>query len=306
MSELLQELRLLKTEIEQLKKDRDFWTKEIRDLEELLIKKFPGPYLEFEVHLAEHCNLNCQGCDHFAPLAQPALADYEVFCADFARMAELFGTDVKSINLLGGEPLLNPEVSRFAKAARMYFPNASCTEIRLVTNGILLPKMDKSFWQICAAEKICIAITKYPIQLDYDNIFAIGAVHGVHVRFYDPAPGEKTLYRVPLKLSGDLDARRSYYKCTSANCCCFLKNGKLYPCTLIPNICHFNSYFNKQLPVTEEDYLDIYGAKCKEDIFTWLSRPRRFCRFCASETRVYDLEWRTSKRRIEEWLAEEQ
>ena len=44
-----------------------------------------------EISLAEHCNLNCYGCDHFAPLAKPEFADLEESRRDLTRLAELFG-----------------------------------------------------------------------------------------------------------------------------------------------------------------------------------------------------------------------
>lgn len=29
-----------------------------------------------EVNLADHCNLNCQCCDHFSPIAKPTFLNY--------------------------------------------------------------------------------------------------------------------------------------------------------------------------------------------------------------------------------------
>ena len=48
---------------------------------------------------------------------------------------------------------------------------------------------------------------------------------------------------------GQCDPRRSFYKCFLANECIMLKDGKLYTCTLIPNIEHFNKHFKKKLEV---------------------------------------------------------
>jgi len=27
--------------------------------------------IELEMHIVDHCNLNCAGCNHFCPLAEP-------------------------------------------------------------------------------------------------------------------------------------------------------------------------------------------------------------------------------------------
>lgn len=295
------EIEKLKAEVDFLKEEHKFWTKEIKDLETFLIRKFSGPMLDFEVHLAEHCNLNCKGCDHFSPLAKPRYADYDIFCKDFNRLSVLMGDSVNSINLLGGEPLLNPRICDFITAARRYFSNTS-TEIRVVTNGLLLDNMEDQFWSVCAESDVHIYVTKYPINLDYERIFAGGQNKGVQIDFYDPQPDEKSLYRVPLTLAGNMDPKRSFYKCPCANLCCFLKEGRLYTCTLIPNIHHFNEYFGVDLPVSEEDSIDIYQATSKTEIFDFLSKPTKFCRFCASEEKEYGLKWCQSERKIEEWL----
>ena len=47
-----------------------------------------------EVNLADHCNLNCQCCDHFSPLAKPTFLDYDQYVKDLQRLSEL--TDNKT------------------------------------------------------------------------------------------------------------------------------------------------------------------------------------------------------------------
>lgn len=296
------EIESLKKEIELLKKEKEFWIKEIKDLETFYIRKYPGPYLEFEVHLSEHCNLNCKGCDHFSPLAEQKFADIDVFKKDFHRMSVLFENCVKSINLLGGEPLLNKNICDFMIIARNSFPLYS-TEIRLVTNGLLLESMEKGFWKTCEKQNIHIYITKYPINLDYKKLFELANKQNVFIEFYDPVDGEKELYRVPLKLKGDMDPKRSYYKCPCANVCCFLKEGRLYTCTLVPNIEHFTKFFGVDLHVSDEDSIDIYKAVDKNEIFNFLSRPIPFCRYCDTEAKVYGIKWETSKKKMDEWMA---
>lgn len=122
---------------------------------------------KIEIHLAEHCNLNCQSCSHFSQLAEPEFANIEVFEKDIKRLSELSNGEVNIIHLMGGEPLLNPNIKRFFEIARKYFDK---TEIKLITNGILLLKQDNSFWQSMKDNKITLAPTKYPIKIDWDKI----------------------------------------------------------------------------------------------------------------------------------------
>jgi molybdenum cofactor biosynthesis enzyme MoaA len=57
---------------------------------------------------------------------------------------DALGKKVGWILLMGGEPLLHPELERFFPAARTAFPSA---KIKIVTNGILLSKKEDSFWR---------------------------------------------------------------------------------------------------------------------------------------------------------------
>ena len=44
-----------------------------------------------EVNLADHCNLSCQCCDHFSPLATETFYDFEQYKKDIQRLAKLSG-----------------------------------------------------------------------------------------------------------------------------------------------------------------------------------------------------------------------
>jgi molybdenum cofactor biosynthesis enzyme MoaA len=62
----------------------------------------------------------------------------------------------KYIYLLGGEPLLHPRAIDIIKIARKYFPNK---DIRFLTNGLLLSKMSKEFFQTLIDYHIFLDIT---------------------------------------------------------------------------------------------------------------------------------------------------
>ena len=75
--------------------------------------KKPLESLQFEVHLVEHCNLNCAGCDNFSSLANPKFLSANEFESDLVRLKDLFGDNCQRIYLMGGEPLLHPELVKF-------------------------------------------------------------------------------------------------------------------------------------------------------------------------------------------------
>lgn len=61
----------------------------------------------------EHCNLKCAGCTHFSSIAKEEYLDIGEFQKDITRISELTNSRARFINLLGGEPLLHPQVEAF-------------------------------------------------------------------------------------------------------------------------------------------------------------------------------------------------
>jgi molybdenum cofactor biosynthesis enzyme MoaA len=140
--------------------------------------------LRFDVHLVDHCNLHCKGCEHFSPLATKKFLDIETYKRDCSRLSELAvncnenNRGVTDISLLGGEPLLNPQTNDFIVITRKYFPIA---EIRIVTNGILLPKQTELFWKCCYENNIEICISVYPIMIEYSAINILAKKYKVKI-----------------------------------------------------------------------------------------------------------------------------
>ena len=84
--------------------------------------------------IAEHCNLNCQNCDHFSPISKEYYMSYKEFERDIARISEIMQGKISMLKIEGGEPLLNSDIELFLSCARYYVKNAA---INIVTNGLL-------------------------------------------------------------------------------------------------------------------------------------------------------------------------
>ena len=216
-------------------------------------------------------------------------------------MSELFEKKAKSIHILGGEPLLNPEINKFIIETRKCFPDKKLTEIRVISNGILVNKMPEDFWKTLHENEVILSVTKYPLKLDYDLMHEKANNYNVNFEFYDNTDQQQIWYNIKLQEDGKRDAKKSFYKCFVANDCIMLKNGRLYTCTLIPNIEHFNKYFNKNSEVCDDDSIDIYKAKNKEEIFDFLAHPVPFCRYCNPDIKDYSLNWEPTTKKIDEW-----
>lgn len=270
-----------------------------KKLDEISKKIMPKKKLtNFEVHLTEHCNLNCQCCNHFSPLAESKFADLSSMEKDLLRLAELTHSDVDFINLLGGEPLLNPDLISFFEITRKYFPKS---KINLVSNGILLTRQDENFWKSCQNNNITICVTKYSIDIDWRKIEAKANQYERKIFYWNNNDILKHSWHFPLDLTGSQNMAMNFLNCEDSNSCIFLRDGKLFTCVVPPNIHHFNKYFNKNLEVTGKDYIDIYEAKNIDEILNFLASPIPFCRYCNVKERKYNLPWKISKKEIKEW-----
>lgn len=56
-----------------------------------------------EMHIADHCNLNCKGCTHFSPIFEKELPDFKTRMKDVAWLKSKF-SNVLYFSILGGEP----------------------------------------------------------------------------------------------------------------------------------------------------------------------------------------------------------
>lgn len=294
LKEIKEIKKLKKQEIQEIKKLR----KNVIIVENAIIRSMPKAELTFEFSLAEHCDLNCAGCSHFSPLAEPEFADYEESTRDFARLGALFHGYARQIRLMGGEPLLHPELIKFLKMARENFPDG---DISIVTNGVRLLNQPEEFWQACKENRITIRPTKYPIPLDYEGMEKRADEYGVRYHYYNNSAVVKTLHHDKLDLMGLQKGTKSFLHCPQSNSCVYLRHGRLYTCPIVPSVRHFNKYFEVNLKEVPEDSIDIYQAGSAQEILAFLARPIPFCRYCMPDKTRTGLPWRQTERAMEEW-----
>lgn len=288
-------------EVEQLYKLRNV-EKTILAQKESLLRFVPRPCLEYIVlNIVDHCNLRCKGCDHFACIADPYYVNYETIHQDLERLSELFHQDyIMKIAVMGGEPLLHPDLLEILKDVRKHFPY---TIIRLTTNGILLLKQKDEFWRVCRENDITIVNTKYPINLDFKAMEKKAESEKVKFQYFEET-GEhlvKKSFKKIINLKGDSNPVESFANCHISNYGNFLMEGKIYSC---PFSCQsfriFNKKFNQNLRMTEKDYIDIYKVKDMQEILDFASKPKFYCRYCSGLSPLF--EWTRSKQEISEWI----
>lgn len=260
----------------------------------------PASFFEhLDCHIVDHCNLNCASCSTFSPLAEKHFASVDLFQSSLKRLHELAGDKIIRLHLIGGEPLLHPHVHEFGRIARKFFPYA---DIDFTTNGLLVRKMDESFWKMMRDCSIRIKFTPYPIDFDYASMKEYVQSKGVAAFSASQSP-IKHFRRMPLDARGIYSAHKSYSQCPYTDCAQLI-DGKLYRCPA-SGLSHILN--NKiegrdkgRFNISTLDYLCLDSVKSEDELLSFLSRPIPFCRYCNASYSITD--WGISSKDIAEWV----
>jgi len=273
----------------------------INKIESICVKELPIPVIyKINFSILAHCNLNCKGCSHFAPLADKRIVPTEVIRKDLYQMAKITDGSVTLLHIFGGEPLLHPNFKEIIKDAKQAFPNA---KIKVLTNGVLLPSQDEAFWVACHDNDIELTVTKYPINLDFEKIEQTAREYNVEYTYFSSSGRvEKTLQKYPLDVLGTQDPRKNFANCCLSHNCNVIREGKLYYCPVIANSASFNKQFGTNMILDKRDYLEIDTVESYDQLLTFLASPKPFCRYCDTKKMKEDLPWELSKRKMSEWV----
>lgn len=229
------------------------------------------PYLEF--HIADQCNLNCAACQHFSGLVRnPHFPDFEKFSRDLKELNKYI-KDIGRIRILGGEPLMNPEIEKYVALAHEVYPYS---ELYIVTNGILLESMPDSFFETMRENNARLALSLYPPFFEkLDEWKNYSSKHGVILE----CEGEIHEFSKVQSLYPVSDENKKFFDCIQANCN-NLYEGHIAACFLPFTIHYFNEYFDKNIPATGA--IDLYDDGLTTRILKeGLLKPFDTCRYCA-------------------------
>lgn len=252
------------------------------------------PYVEFSAAL--HCNMNCRSCTHFSPLSEKRFYDFEKFQKDIQRLRQLVAR-IDTIRIMGGEPLLNPQLAGYITLTRKVYPYS---EIQLVTNGLLLKTMKKELIDILLNNRILIHISFYPaIAEGIEDILRFLEDHKL------PYTIENMITRFAKVLSKHkIGNPFSPFKPVGCNCP-NLFEGYMAVCPRVMFISDLNRTFDTKYP--EDGKIDLYDKMLTfEGLKEQLKKAIPLCDYCRSYN--YDYfgitdPWRRmeGKAKLEDW-----
>lgn len=257
----------------------DFFKEQCLDMTEW--KSLIIPHLE--LHISDRCNLNCKGCTHFSPLFNEENAILEKKIDDVRKIKKLFD-EIFRIDILGGEPLLNPELKKYVQILRKELPR---TFIQIYTNGLLIPRLEDEVLKTIYDLNIGVSISEYrPTHLMIDEIRK--RLDAFNIRYHIAEYDNKQVFNKPISLS---NSSKYPYMCISDGCIT-ISDGKISRCPTLMYIKKFNEYFGLQLPEDGIFDIDIYkdGKLLLED----MKKEVPLCKHCIK----CDMDWEVCAKEI--------
>lgn len=244
----------------------------------------PKPVLPFvETMITQSCNISCLGCTNYSDLKH---SGYVPWASGKTQIESwLSRVDIPDFGIMGGEPLINPEVRAWIQGCRDLMPD---TQIRFTTNGLLL---DKHLDIIDLMSNIGNCVFKITVHVDNELEEIIRSIHARYkwepvvehgIKRFQTGNGFRFQINRPVEFIktyknsyADMMPYHSEPIRAFANCCqqtCpLLYNGNIYKCSTAglladvltrfgnPNIEHWMPYLSSGIsPDCNSEELDEF------------------------------------------------
>lgn len=176
-----------------------------------------------EYHVTDHCNLRCDHCCSFSPILRKWSADPADFERDLRAVRRAVAPEF--VKIVGGEPLLHPELERLLAIAKEL---DVAPRIQLTTNGVLLDRLTPRGWDSIDM----LAVSLYPEPaLDRSRLRWIARQAAQrHIEVSWKVQDKFTCLDRNSAASHDV-ATRVFRECWIRHRCNSIKNGRFYCCT---------------------------------------------------------------------------
>ena len=255
-----------------------------------------------EYNLTEHCNLRCRGCGHASPLLPEKFASLASFRADLEALAEVFHSD--ELRVVGGEPLLHPQLLDFLREARRI---NIADRIVLYTNGVLLHKAPVELWQ--SVDEIYLSI--YPgvhRRLDESECARLCRENGVKLTIYRPGHFEQMTINNRIE---DVELVQAIYdncKQRAETSCHTAYEGRFYKCPVAAftkaRLARGGISFQEQA----SDWVDLHdeaNLEGKLEAYLASTSPLTACSFCLGDSGPTFKHEQLNRVRLQHWIEED-
>lgn len=255
----------------------------------------PEESWQVEINIVHHCNLNCYGCNHFAPIAEPFYISLEEIYNTFNHIAKYL-PNLRRVMLLGGEPLLHPKLYEICCCIHDLLHDVN---IDIFTNGKLLLDKPADFYRPFKEQKATFFLTIYP-YIDYTPVLApLKEVYGDQIL-------SRFIYRYHWTFNSTAvsqhphDFVEQFYNCTAqALPCTSIRDYKIFECPFATMVDVYNKRFNRNIPLTGLDSISLFDVKDLSTLRDFLIKPKPICGYCKCGRGMFL--WRESDRSFDEY-----
>lgn len=222
--------------------------------------------------LTNQCNLECFSCDHYCGYNND---HYYISLNDLEKNIKIIKQKMKNLQdiiLIGGEPLLHPQIIEICILLRKYFPKKL---ISIGTNGIKLFKFDISKIDFLVKQlNIDINISIYPIFLkEYDILFNNLKKQDIPFGYQC---SKVNFSKITLDKNGNQRQNNSILCEKMQQDYIFtLYKNKIYSCCISCCMDAFN------LPeIKNIDYINIFSLQNELELFNLFKIKQNRCKYC--------------------------
>ena len=275
-----------------------FWTdeEEPQRLQRICVYQDREELETMEIHAADHCNLNCKNCSMFCGLVKQAVfPNYAKTEAGIRKLKKYF-FHIKKFRIIGGEPLLNPELDRYIQLIRKVYPH---TDIRLISNGLLVRRMSDLLIQTLKKNDVTFIVTQYPALAEQmDDIHRFLKEHEIRHEITDPVWEFQKIYDASGRQNGEENFKTCHWKKT----CATMYDSSIAGCFVPFVIPYLSAAFHLELPVSGKINLDEPGLTARK-IRERMDHSHALCSYCAPNG-IFSSWQKTESRqilRLEDW-----
>lgn len=228
--------------------------------------------------VTDKCSLNCKLCEAYIPYHKhPQNDSLKMIVDSYNRVMDVCKT-VDCIDILGGEPLVHPDICEIAK---FFVEDERCRKVTVISNGTIIPSAD--LLNILKSSKCTFRISDYgKLSSKKDQLLDLFDREKIqyevtNYQCWDNIPQIQILDQTDKQL----DAK--FAECT-ANAC-YIKHGKLFCCSFVTAL---SALDEELIPNLESNYVELLDqekdvVRKKIENYIYQLRVRRHidaCKYC--------------------------
>ncbi len=176
-----------------------------------------------EYHIADHCNLRCDHCCSYSPILKKWLADPVEFESDLRAVGEVI--EPRFLKIVGGEPLLHPELERLLCVAKT-LPIGR--RLQLTTNAHLIDRLTPRGWE--SIDMLTVSLYPEPALPKERIRFIAREARQRNVEVNWKVQDKFTCLDRDQVASSE-EAEETFRNCWIRHRCHSIKQGRFYSCT---------------------------------------------------------------------------